>query len=205
MSSSDPYSSTRCRALLDGSERVSDGVLVGVVPEVLDDEAVLGELVGEGLEHGIARGKLPVRLQFTAEREHRDQFGSGTCHAGHGGLGLVVVPRPAGVDDGEDLVAVVEHRQGGHGTARPDSDPCDDDVGTSGRTEQLLKGTAEARVLIAVDDPGAAVDGILGEDLLQLGEGVPVLPLGIRRAHQHRYTEGFGHLGEGNDVRLVGG
>src|SRR5207245_1287329 len=50
--------------------RVADDVLVCVVPEVLDHEAKLGQLVRERTEHRLARRQLPVGLQLAAEREH---------------------------------------------------------------------------------------------------------------------------------------
>ena len=61
------WSSTIWREL--SGERVGNDLLPVVVPEVLHDVTVLGQILFEGLKHGVRPRFLPVFLQLAGERE----------------------------------------------------------------------------------------------------------------------------------------
>lgn len=64
--------------LLHHAEWIGHGVLVGIVPKIVENEAVFGEVLFEWCEHVIGRWSFPIRLQFARQREGRDQLGAGT-------------------------------------------------------------------------------------------------------------------------------
>ena len=70
--------------------------------------------------------------------------------------------------------------------------------------EQALEGVAEGGVLVAVDDPGTAVDRLIGENLPELRERVAVLPLRVGGAEHRGDPESLSHLRQPDHVRLVG-
>src|SRR5678816_3277820 len=173
------YFAARGGRLFHHPERIGHGVLIAVVPEVLQDEAVFREVVDEGRQHVVGSGQLPVGLQLAGEREGGDGLRAGIRHAQHRGFGLVAVPAAAGVDHREHLVAVLQHRERRKGAAGADGDAGDDDMPASGPGHQTFEGVAERRVFVGVDDAGAAIDRLLDEDLLYFRKGVAVLPLRV--------------------------
>lgn len=82
--------------------------------ESLDDETIFGKIVDEWLEHWIRSRFFPVGLQLTTEGEHGDEMGTGSRHARHGGLGLIVTPGSGRVHHGIRRIAIIDQRMSGH-------------------------------------------------------------------------------------------
>lgn len=178
-------------------------MLVGVVPEVPDHKGILRQVLIERVEHGVGSRQLPVGLQLTGQGEGGDQLGPRVAHARHGGFRLVAVPGPAGVHDREHLVAVVEHGERREGTAGADRHGGDDDVPAARAFHDALQRLAEGWVLVAVDDASAPVDRLVGEEFLDLGQRIAVLPLGVGRGDEGRDVECLGGARQTDHVALV--
>ena len=118
-------------------------MLVGIVPEVLQDESIFRQILDKRRQHVVGRRELPIRLKFAGEGEGRHEFGAGSRHPRHGRLGFVVVPCPAGIDHREDLVAVLQHGQGRHSAACPDGHAGNDDMPAPGPGDHIFKGLGE--------------------------------------------------------------
>lgn len=154
------------RVLLDHAERILNRVLVCVVPEPLDHKNVLGQPVGERVEHGVARVQLPVRLELASQSEDRHQLSASPSHARHGGVNLVSVPGATSVDHRIHCVSVDPHGESRHRTAGADCHSRDDYVSATRPGEEILEGGPEGRVLVTVYDPCAPIDRLVGKDFL---------------------------------------
>ncbi len=150
-------------------------MLVGVVPEVLYDKPIFRQILDKRRQHVVSGRQLPIRLKFASEGKGRHKLRSGSRHPRHGRLGFVAAPCPAGIDHREDLVAVLQHGHGWQGTECPDGHAGNDDMSAPGTGDQIFEGPAKSRVLVAVDDPGPAIDWLIGEKLLDLRQRVAVL------------------------------